>query len=84
MRIFYLKKKDVKVFMGSQNFFGDLTGKMMAEWWYGGAGKRVWRSEEKLLDGEMKKKKKKEMRRKELVKEIRENSKIGVVGSGVR
>ena len=31
MRIFYLKKKDVKVFMGSQNFFGDLTGKMMAE-----------------------------------------------------
>ena len=32
----------------------------------------------------MKKKKKKEMIRKELVKEIRENSKIGVVGSGVR
>ena len=31
MRIFYLKKKDVKVFMGSQIFFGDLAGKMMAE-----------------------------------------------------
>ena len=31
MRNFYLKKKDVKVFMSSQEFFGDLAGKMMVE-----------------------------------------------------
>ena len=31
MRNFYLKKKDVKVFMGSQEFSGDLARKMMVE-----------------------------------------------------
>ena len=31
MRNFYLKKKDVKVFMSSQEFFGDLARKMMVE-----------------------------------------------------
>ena len=61
-----------------------LLEKWWRKWWYGGASKRVWRSEEKLPDGEMKKKKMKEMRRKEPVKVIRENSKKEwwVVGLG--
>ena len=43
MRNFYLKKKDVKVFMGSQEFSGDFAGKMMVEMliWSGYRG-RGW------------------------------------------
>ena len=42
MRNFYLKKKDVKVFMGSQKFSDYLAGKMMVEM-------VIWRCREESL-----------------------------------
>ena len=84
MRIFYLKKKDVKVFMGSQNCFGDLAGKMMAEM-------VLWRCQQESL------KEWREATRRGNEKEENERNekkgagqsdkgefKKGVVGSGVR
>ena len=42
IRNFYIKKKDVKGFLGSQEFFGNIAGKKRwFRWWHRVTGGRV-------------------------------------------